>query len=152
TPYEIMLSESQERMLIIVKKGRESEVQKIFDKWDLPWAEVGFVTDTGQMVVKNHGQPVVNIPAKKLADEAPIYQRESREPAYLKAVREFTLVGIADTNDATGNLKTLLEWPTIASKNWVFRQYEYLVPDNTLVCPGSDAAVLRIKADSIPLL
>jgi phosphoribosylformylglycinamidine synthase II len=152
TPYEIMLSESQERMLIIVKRGRESEVQKIFDKWDLPWAEVGFVTDTGQMVVKNNGQLVVNIPAKKLADEAPIYQRESREPAYLKAVREFTLAGIPDTKEAAANLKTLLEWPTIASKNWVFRQYDYLVRDNTLVCPGSDAAVLRIKEDSIPVL
>src|SRR5687768_5503258 len=82
TPYEIMLSESQERMLIIVKRGREAEVQKIFDKWDLPWAEVGFVTDTGRMVVKNSGALVVDIPAKKLADEAPIYHRESREPAY----------------------------------------------------------------------
>ena len=76
TPYEIMLSESQERMLIIVHKGREAEVKRIFDKWDLPWAEVGSVTDTGRMVVKNHGQPVADIPAKKLADEAPIYQRE----------------------------------------------------------------------------
>src|SRR5215216_1643177 len=117
TPYEIMLSESQERMLIIVKKGREAEVQKIFDKWDLPWAEVGFVTDTGQMVVKNNGSLVVDIPAKKLADEAPIYQRESREPAYMKAVREFTLNGIADTSDPTADLKKLLAWPTIASKN-----------------------------------
>src|SRR5476651_539012 len=88
TPYEIMLSESQERMLIIVKKGHEAEVQRIFDKWDLPWAKVGFVTDTGRMVVKNHGQIVADIPAKKLADEAPIYQRESREPAYLKARSE----------------------------------------------------------------
>src|SRR4051812_20345114 len=152
TPYEIMLSESQERMLIIVKKGRESEVQKIFDKWDLPWAEVGFVTDTSRMVVKNHGQIVADIPAKKLADEAPIYQRESREPAYLKAVREFRLDAISDTKDPAADLKTLLAWPTIASKNWVYRQYDHLVRDNTLVSPGSDAAVLRIKADSIPPL
>jgi len=152
TPYEIMLSESQERMLIIVKKGRESEVQKIFDKWDLPWAEIGFVTDTGKMIVKNHGEVVVDITAKKLADEAPLYQRESREPAYFKAVREFTLNGIADTTDATGALKKLLAWPTIASKNWVYRQYDHLVRDNTLVSPGSDAAVIRIKEDSIPPL
>src|SRR5215212_1502407 len=87
TPYEIMLSESQERMLIIVKKGREEEVQRIFDKWDLPWAEIGFVSDTGQMIVKNNGVPTVDIPAKKLADEAPIYQREAQEPAYLAGVR-----------------------------------------------------------------
>src|SRR3954465_887753 len=119
TPYEIMLSESQERMLIIVQKGREAEVKRIFDKWDLPWAEVGFVTDTGRMVVKHHGKVVADITARKLADEAPIYQRDSREPAYMKAVREFTLAGIADTTDPTADLKALLAWPTIASKNWV---------------------------------
>jgi phosphoribosylformylglycinamidine synthase II len=152
TPYEIMLSESQERMLIIVKRGREAEVQKIFDKWDLPWAEIGFVTDTGRMVVKNNGSGVADIPAKKLADEAPIYQRESREPAYMKAVREFTLNGITDTTDPTADLSQLLAWPTIASKNWVYRQYDYLVRDNTIVPPGSDAAVLRIKEDSLPPL
>src|SRR5256886_4540521 len=74
TPYELMLSESQERMLIIVKKGREAEVKCIFDKWDLPWAEIGFVTNTGQMVVKNHGKVVADIPAAKLSNDAPIYQ------------------------------------------------------------------------------
>jgi phosphoribosylformylglycinamidine synthase II len=150
TPYEIMLSESQERMLIIVHKGREAEVKRIFEKWDLPWAEVGFVTDTGQMVVKNRGEVVADIPAKKLADEAPIYQREFREPEYLKAVRAFTLAGVPDTKDAAGNLKTLLAWPTIASKNWVYRQYDHMVRDGTVVCPGSDAAVVRIKGDSLP--
>src|SRR5581483_12345096 len=81
--YEIMLSESQERMLIVVHKGREDEVKRIFDKWDLPWAEIGFVTDTGKMVVKHHGKIVVDVPAKKLADEAPVYQRDAQEPAYL---------------------------------------------------------------------
>ncbi len=150
TPYEIMLSESQERMLIIVHKGREAEVKRIFDKWDLPWAEIGFVTDTGQMVVKNHGQVVVDIPAKKLADEAPVYQREAREPEYLKAVRAFRLTGIQDTTDAATNLKSLLAWPSIASKNWVYSQYDHMVRDGTAVCPGSDAAVIRIKADSLP--
>src|SRR5204863_5564690 len=113
---------------------------------------IGFVTDTGRMVIKNNGAPTVDIPAKKLADEAPIYQRESREPAYMKAVREFTLNGIADTTDPTADLKKLLAWPTIASKNWVYRQYDHLVRDNTLVSPGSDAAVIRIKEASIPPL
>ncbi len=159
TPYEIMLSESQERMLIIVKKGREAEVQRIFDKWDLPWAEIGFVTDTGKMVVKHHGEVVVDIPANKLADEAPIYQRESREPEYLKAVRAFRLEGIADgqspiddTKDPIADLKTLLASPSIASKNWVYRQYDYTVRDGSVICPGSDAAVIRIKEDSLPVL
>src|SRR5579863_5330296 len=96
TPYEIMLSESQERMLIIVHKGREEEVKKIFDKWDLPWSEIGVVTDTGCMVVKNHGQIVADIPARKIADESPSYRREAREPEYLKEVRAFRLDGIAD--------------------------------------------------------
>src|SRR2546425_1332440 len=87
TPYEIMLSESQERMLIIVHKGREEEVKRIFDTWDLPWAEIGFVTDSGRMVVKNHGQVVADIPAAKLANDAPVYYREAREPEYLQTVR-----------------------------------------------------------------
>src|SRR5262245_37303976 len=148
--YEIMLSESQERMLIIVHKGREAEVKRIFDKWDLPWSEIGFVTDTGRMVVKNRGEVVAEIPAKKLADEAPIYQRESREPAYLAQVRAFKLDAVPDTKDALRDLKTLLAWPTIASKNWVYRQYDHLVRDGSVVSPGSDAAVVRIKADSLP--
>src|SRR5437870_13263079 len=150
TPYEIMLSESQERMLIIVQKGREEEVKRIFDKWDLPWAQIGAVTDTGRMVVRNNGQVVADIPAKKLADEAPVYQREAQEPEYLKAVRAFTLADIPDTKDAESALKALLTWPTIASKNWVYRQYDHMVRDGTVVCPGSDAAVIRIKEDSLP--
>jgi phosphoribosylformylglycinamidine synthase len=150
TPYEIMLSESQERMLIIVQKGREAEVKRIFDKWDLPWAEIGQVTDTGRMVVHNNGQLVADIPARKLADEAPLYQRDATEPEYLKAVRAFTLAQVADLQDPGSVLRALLSWPTIASKNWVYRQYDHTVRDCTVVAPGSDAAVLRIKADSLP--
>src|SRR5687767_2898639 len=152
TPYEIMLSESQERMLIIVKRGHEAEVRRIFDKWDLPWAEIGVVTDTGRMVVRHYGKVVVDIPAAKLANEAPVYQREARQPAYLKTVHELKLADIAQTSDPVGDLKTLLSWPTIASKNWVYRQYDHMVRDCTVVAPGSDAAVLRIKSDSLPPL
>jgi phosphoribosylformylglycinamidine synthase subunit PurL len=148
--YEIMLSESQERMLIIVHKGREEEVKRIFDKWDLPWSEVGTVTDTGHMVVRHGGKIIADIPAKKIADESPIYQREAKEPEYLKEVRAFRLNGIADTQDPLGNLKQLLAWPSIASKNWVYRQYDHMVRDGSVVCPGSDAAVIRIKGDSLP--
>ncbi len=152
TSYEIMLSESQERMLIIVNKGHEAAVQKIFDKWDLPWAEIGFVTDTGRMIVRNHGEVVVDIPAKKLTDEAPLYTRDSREPAYLAAVRGFTLAGVPVTKNPGADLQALLAWPSIASKNWVYRQYDYMVRNGTVVCPGSDAAVLRIKQDAVPVL
>jgi phosphoribosylformylglycinamidine synthase len=149
--YEIMLSESQERMLIIVQKGREDEVRRIFEKWDLPAAEVGVVTDTGRMVARHHGKVVADIPAKKLADEAPIYHRDAVEPAYLSAVRAFTLDGISDTADPIGDLRTLMALPTIASKNWIYRQYDHMVRDGTVVGPGSDSAVMRIKADAIPV-
>jgi len=152
TSYEIMLSESQERMLIIVHKGREAEVKRIFDKWDLPWAEVGFVTDTGRMVVRHGGKIVADIPAKKIADESPVYQRESSEPEYLKAVRAFRLDGIPDSQSPISDLLKLLAWPSIASKNWVYRQYDHQVRDGSVVLPGSDAAVIRIKSDSIPVM
>jgi phosphoribosylformylglycinamidine synthase len=152
TSYDLMLSESQERMLIIVHKGREEEVKRIFDKWDLPWSEIGFVTDTGRMVVRHGGEIVADIPAKKIADESPVYQREAKEPEYLKEVRAFRLDGVTDTTSPADDLKKLLAWPTIASKNWVYRQYDHMVRDGSVVCPGSDAAVLRIKTDSLPEL
>lgn len=148
--YEIMLSESQERMLIIVEKGREEEVKRIFDKWDLPWSEVGTVTDTGRMVVRHHGQIVADVPAKLIASESPVYDREAREPAYLQKVRAFQLSQIPESTNPIPQLETLLSWPTIASKNWVYRQYDYMVRNGTAVAPGSDAAVLRIKTDSLP--
>ncbi len=151
TSYEIMLSESQERMLIVVHKGQEEAVKRIFDKWDLPWAEIGIVTNTGRMVVRHGGNIVVDVPAAKLADEAPVYQRESKEAAYMVGVRAFRLDGIADTKDAAGDLLKLLANHSIASKNWVYRQYDHMVRDGSIVCPGSDAAVIRIKGDSLPI-
>jgi phosphoribosylformylglycinamidine synthase len=150
--YEIMLSESQERMLIVVHKGREEEVKRIFDKWDLPWSEIGIITDTGHMKVRHGGKLVVDIPARKIADESPVYQREAVEPAYLKDVRAFRLDGIADTTSPAEDLKKLLAWPSIASKNWVYRQYDHQVRDGSVVLPGSDAAVIRIKTDSLPVM
>jgi phosphoribosylformylglycinamidine synthase len=104
------------------------------------------------MIVRHHGKVVADIPAAKLANDAPVYQREAREPAYLKAVRALTLNDIAQTKDPVADLKTLLAWPTIASKNWVYRQYDHMVRDCTVVAPGSDAAVLRIKSDALPPL
>ena len=150
--YEIMLSESQERMLIVVHKGREEEVKRIFDKWDLPWAEIGIITDTGHMKVRHGGKLVVDIPAKKIAHESPVYHREGVEPAYLKDVRAFRLDGIADSQSPMTDLKKLLAWPSIASKNWVYRQYDHQVRDGSVVLPGSDAAVIRIKTDSLPVM
>lgn len=150
TSYELMLSESQERMLIIVEKGREDEVKRIFDKWDLPAAEVGVVTDTGRMVVKHKGKVVADLPAAKLTDDAPIYHREAKEPEYLNDVRAFNLDSTADVEDIEGSLTKLLADPSIASKNWVFRQYDFQVRNGTCLIPGSDAAVIRVKKDSLP--
>jgi phosphoribosylformylglycinamidine synthase subunit PurL len=143
-PYEIMLSESQERMLIIAKKGREAEVEKIFEKWDLHAAHIGEVTADSLMRVKLHGQTVAEIPAKKLAEDAPIYQREFRAPP---ARQEFRLQDLTEPASLTGVLEQLLKSPTIASKNWVYRQYDHQVRAGTCVLPGSDAAVVRLILD-----
>ena len=147
--YEIMLSESQERMLVIVKKGREAEIEAVFAKWDLHAAHVGEVTATGRMVVKQHGVVVADIPTAALTDEAPIYQRESREPAYLASTRAWTPAGshLLDLTlaQAQSVLPRLLSHPTIASKRWLYRQYDHMVQHGTVVAPGSDAGVVRLR-------
>ncbi len=146
TPYETLLSESQERMLIIVKKGHEQTVVDIFEKWDLPYAEVGVVKDDGMMRVLDHGKLAVEIPAAKLADDAPLYSREWKarpEPAPL----DFAKLAAVDEKAA---LLKLLAHPTIASKQWVWRQYDHMVRLGCAVLPGSDAAVFIVReADKI---
>jgi phosphoribosylformylglycinamidine synthase len=139
TPYEIMLSESQERMLIIVTKGKEQPVRDIFEKWDLPYAEVGVVNDDGMMRVRVGPQIVAEIPAQKLADDAPIYSREATPRPAPQAL------GPLPETDPLEALPTLLAHPTIASKNWVYRQYDHMVRAGTCVLPGSDAAVFLVR-------
>jgi phosphoribosylformylglycinamidine synthase subunit PurL len=141
TPYEILLSESQERMLIIVERGREATVKEIFDKWDLPYACVGEVTDDGMMRVLNHGRSEVEIPADKLANDAPVYAREATAdlPASEMCLED---IPVADPHES---LVRLLSHPTIASKNWVYRQYDHTVRAGTVVPPGSDAAVFYVR-------
>jgi phosphoribosylformylglycinamidine synthase len=141
TPYEILLSESQERMLIIVERGREATVKEIFDKWDLPYAHVGEVTDDGVMRVLNHGHVVVEIPAAKLADDAPVYERE----AVASPPRPELRIEDVPPADLHESLIRLLAHPTIASKNWVYRQYDHTVRAGTVVPPGSDAAVFYVR-------
>jgi phosphoribosylformylglycinamidine synthase len=147
--YEIMLSESQERMLVIVQKGRESEIEEVFAKWDLHAAHVGTVTDTGRMVVTHHGVVVADIPASALTDNAPVYQREARRPAYLDTTSSWTpaSAGLADidANAARAALPRLLSHPTIASKRWLYRQYDHMVQHGTVVVPGSDSGVVRLR-------
>ncbi len=147
--YEIMLSESQERMLVIVQKGREREIEEVFAKWDLHAAHVGTVTDTGRMVVRQHGVLVADIPAPALTDDAPVYRREARRPAYLDQTSRWTPEGsgLADLDlaGARAALPRLLGHPTIASKKWIYRQYDHMVQHGTVVLPGSDAGVVRLR-------
>jgi phosphoribosylformylglycinamidine synthase II len=143
TPYETMLSESQERMLVIVRSGHEATITQIFEKWDLPCALIGRVTDDGFMRVKNHGVTVAEIPAKKLADEAPLYKREARRPADLDERQKLDLASILEAK-IEDVLPRLLATPDLASKRWVYRQYDHMVRVGTVTGPGSDAAVVRI--------
>ncbi len=148
TPYEIMLSESQERMLIIVKKGHEQTVVDIFEKWDLPYAEVGVVKDDGMMRVLDHGVVVAEIPASKLADDAPLYEREAKKKATENTESTEDLlkkISVPSVNSVAETLLALLSHPTIASKNWVYRQYDHMVRAGTCVLPGSDAAVFYVR-------
>jgi phosphoribosylformylglycinamidine synthase subunit PurL len=149
TPYEILLSESQERMLIIAKRGRENMVREIFEKWDVPCAEIGRVTDDGMMRVRNNGSLAAEIPAKPLADEAPLYSREARKPTADFADdtdEEWNKkLSALSASSAVESLRLLLRDPTIASKNWVYRQYDHMVRTGTVVRPGSDAAVFRVR-------
>jgi len=145
TPYEILLSESQERMLVIVKKGHEQTVRDIFEKWDLPYALVGEVKDDGMMRVLHGGKTVVEIPAAKLADDAPLYSREAAEkPASATMTAHELLHGLPDTSIQDA-LVRLLSHPSIASKNWVWRQYDHMVRLGCAVLPGSDAAVFIVR-------
>src|SRR5438874_8176187 len=155
TSYEILLSESQERMLIIAKRGCENVVRQIFEKWDVPCAEIGRVTDDGIMRVRNNGNVVAEIPAKPLAEEAPLYSREAKAPTrttdtkdttdFLETISSAAVTSVDVVTFVRDALCQLLRDPTIASKNWVYRQYDHTVRTGTLVKPGSDAAVFHIK-------
>jgi phosphoribosylformylglycinamidine synthase II len=141
TPYEIMLSESQERMLLVAQKGRENEVFDVFKKWGLDAVTIGVVTGDGLLRVKDHGRVVAEIPNRELADEAPLYDRPHTQPlrrAPMQAPPFFS----ADLN---ADLAKLLAAPDICSKQWIWRQYDYMVRTNTLACPGGDAAIVRVK-------
>jgi phosphoribosylformylglycinamidine synthase len=145
TPYEIMLSESQERMLLVVKRGREAEVERIFEKWDLHAVHIGEVTTDGRMRVKDHGAIVADIPTEALTDEAPLYKRPMAQPAYLAEAQQLSLESLGAPPPPAHVLRRLLAAPGIASKRWVYRQYDHMVRTNTLVFPGMGAGVVRVK-------
>lgn len=145
TAYEIMLSESQERMLLVAKKGREDDVRKIFEKWDLDVAVVGKVTDDGRVRIMYGGRNVADIPVAPIVHKAPVYERPLSEPAYLREVQKLDLEALPVPSDMKDVLLSMISSPNLACKRWVWEQYDHMVMLNSVVAPGSDAAVLRIK-------
>ena len=146
TPYEIMLSESQERMLLVAQKGREDEVFRVFEKWGLDAVEVGRVTRDAKMRVLEHGQVVAEIPNAALTDDAPVYKRPLTrwEPPVERDMPDH--ISLAESGDFTVQFKRLLASPNVCSKRWVWQQYDHMVQTNTVDAPGSgDAGVIRIK-------
>ena len=149
--YEIMLSESQERMLVIVQKGREKELEEVFEKWDLYAAHIGEVKEGDRMVVRHKGVVVADLPAKSLTDEAPVYDQPATEPPHVVAARDWSPSQILDisANQVESSLKYLLSHPTIASKRWVWKQYDHMVMSGCKIEPGSDAGVVRLSIAGI---
>jgi phosphoribosylformylglycinamidine synthase len=144
TAYEMLLSESQERMLIVAEKCREHEIFEVFRKWGLDAVTIGVVTEDGKLRIRHHGELVAEIPNPALADEAPKYDR----PHNVKPMRKAPLeppAHIAASKDLGGDLRRLVASPDLCSKRWIWEQYDYTVRTNTIVGPGSDAAVVRVK-------
>ncbi len=144
TAYEMMLSESQERMLIVIKKGREQEIAGLFKKYDLEAVAIGTVTDDKMLRLVHQGEIAAEVPVDALAENAPVYNKPSQEPDYFREYQVMEAV-VPQVGDLKETLLKILAQPTIASKESVYQQYDYMVRTNTVVSPGSDAAVLRIR-------
>ncbi|GIO98254.1 phosphoribosylformylglycinamidine synthase subunit PurL [Paenibacillus lautus] len=144
TPYEMMLSESQERMLFVVEPKHEEQAREIFERWGVICAKVGKVTDDGRLKLIHHGEVVGDMPVKALVDECPIYNKPSQEPAYYKEQAAVDTLRYEEVKDLGGTLKKVLGSPSLASKAWVYNQYDYMVRTSTAVRPGSDAAVVTV--------
>lgn len=151
SPYEILLSESQERMLVVAKKGREKEVEAILAKWDLTAAVIGEIIAEPVYRVTEGSRVVAEFPGSRLVTDCPMYTPEARESSTIKALREKSIASVVEDareTDPVWTLRSLLASPTIASKSWAFRQYDSTVRTNTVIGPGGDAAVLRIRGTS----
>lgn len=145
TPYEMMLSESQERMLFVVEPKDEAQAQEIFDRWGVICCKVGKVTDDGRLKLFHHGEVVGDMPVTALVDECPVYNKPSEVPAYYIENEKVDTLRYEEVTDLGGALRTVLGSPTVASKAWVYNQYDYMVRTSTAVRPGSDAAVVTIQ-------
>lgn len=144
TPYEMMLSESQERMLFVVEPKHEAQAREIFERWGVICAKVGKVTDDGRLKLIHHGEVVGDMPVKALVDECPIYNKPSQEPAYYQEQAAVDTLRYEEVKDLGCALKKVLGSPSLASKAWVYNQYDYMVRTSTAVRPGSDAAVVTV--------
>ncbi|GGF96805.1 phosphoribosylformylglycinamidine synthase subunit PurL [Paenibacillus albidus] len=144
TPYEMMLSESQERMLFVVEPKDEAQAQEIFDRWGVICCKVGKVTDDGRLKLFHHGEVVGDMPVTALVDECPVYDKPSAVPAYYEENAKVDTLRYDEVTDLGGALRTILGSPTVASKAWVYNQYDYMVRTSTAVRPGSDAAVVTV--------
>ncbi|MBP2000884.1 phosphoribosylformylglycinamidine synthase [Paenibacillus shirakamiensis] len=145
TPYEMMLSESQERMLFVVEPKDEAQAQEIFDRWGVICAKVGKVTDDGRLKLIHHGDIVGDMPVTALVDECPIYDKPSTEPAYYAENAKVDTLRYPEVTDLGGALDIVLSSPTVASKAWIYEQYDHMVRTSTAVRPGSDAAVIQVQ-------
>ena len=144
TPYEMMLSESQERMLLVVKAGHEDEIEAIVTKWGLHAIKVGEVIEDKVLRLLHHGEVAAEVPVDALAEDAPVYHKPSKVPAYYETFQAMTPIQPI-VSDVLSTWKDVLAMPTIASKRWVYEQYDHMVQTSTVVAPGSDAAVIRIR-------
>ncbi|HEY3491111.1 MAG TPA: phosphoribosylformylglycinamidine synthase subunit PurL [Candidatus Deferrimicrobiaceae bacterium] len=145
TAYELLLSESQERMIIVAHQGREQEVLDIFEKWDLDAAVIGEVTADGIGRIRMGGATVAEVPISAVTDEAPVYDRPAERPSWQDDLNRLDPSSLPAPSDLSETWMHLASCPEMADKRWVYRQYDYMIRTNTLVAPGSDAAVLRIK-------
>lgn len=144
TPYEMMLSESQERMLFVVEPDKEEQAKAIFERWGLLCAKVGKVTDDGRLKLFHKGKIVGDMPVSALVDECPVYNKPSKVPTYYEENAKVDVTRYPEVKDTTAALKKILASPTVASKEWVYNQYDYMVRTSTVVQPGSDAAVVMV--------
>jgi phosphoribosylformylglycinamidine synthase subunit PurL len=140
TPYELMLSESQERMLMVLKPGKEDMARAIFEKWELSFATIGRITDTGRMILKMHGEIAADLPVAPMSEDAPVYDR----PWVPTPKREAILGDSLPAKPLEASLKKLMACPDIASKRWIYEQYDHMVMNDTVARPGGDAAIVRV--------
>jgi phosphoribosylformylglycinamidine synthase len=147
TPYELLLSESQERMLLVASAGREGEVCSVFERWDLDAVVVGHVTDDGRMRVRWHGETVVDIPVDPVSRCSPELDREAHRPTDLLERQKLDPASVAPEGDPEEALLALLDSPNLGSRAWIYRQYDQLVQGGTVIGPGGDAALVRVKRE-----